>query len=149
MKILAIAAAALVLGSGSAFAADDAAAGAIVFKQCGVCHSVGPDAKNKIGPVLNDVFGRTAGTGAAYNYSQAMKDAGAKGLVWGPDTLTQYLPKPSALVQGTKMTFAGLGNPDDISNVIAYLATFSPNYKPGAAAPAVAPAAPAATTPAQ
>ncbi len=146
MKLLAIAASALMLGSGSAFAADEAA-GAIVFKQCGICHSVGAGAKNKVGPVLNDTFGRTAGRGAAYNYSPAMQAAGAKGLVWGPETLAQYLPKPSALVPGTKMTFQGLANPDDVSNVIAYLATFSPNYKAAGATPAAS--APAVATPSQ
>ncbi|WP_299641217.1 cytochrome c family protein [Devosia sp.] len=137
------------LAQGTALPTGDATAGEQVFKKCTVCHSIGPGATNKIGPELNGVLGRTAGTLPGYNYSQAMKDAGAGGLVWTPETLTKFLTKPRDFVPGTKMTFPGLPNPQDIANVIAYIATFSPDYKPGAA-PAAAPAAePAPATPAQ
>lgn len=106
--------------------AQDAAAGANVFRRCMACHAVGEDAKNRVGPVLNGVVGRAAGTGADYKYSDAMLAAGAGGLVWTPETLAQFLAKPRAYVSGTKMAFAGIANPDEIANVIAYLATFSP-----------------------
>jgi cytochrome c len=91
---------------------------------------VGEGAKTKVGPVLNGVFGRTAGTLAGYNYSPAMVKAGADGLVWTPEVMAQYLVKPRDYVKGTKMTFNGLPNPQDIANVIAYLQTFSPDYVP-------------------
>jgi cytochrome c len=125
-----IAVTALVLTASAALAAGDPAAGENVFKKCAACHAVGEGAKNKVGPELNAVLGRTAGTLEGYSYSQAMKDAGAGGLVWTPETLAQYLPKPRDFVKGTKMSFPGLSNPDDVANVIAYLATFSPDYKP-------------------
>lgn len=126
----AITIAVLVLGTGGALAQGDATAGEQVFKKCMACHAAGDGAKNKVGPELNALLGRTAGTVEGFNYSQAMKDAGAGGLVWTPETLAQYLPKPRDFVKGTKMSFAGLPNPQDIENVIAYLATFSPDFKP-------------------
>lgn len=120
----------MVLSAGSAFAQADVPAGEVVFKKCGTCHMVGEGAKTKVGPVLNGVVGRTAGTLEGFNYSQAMKDAGAGGLVWTPETLTEFLAKPRDYVKGTKMAFGGLPKPEDIANVIAYLQTFSPDYVP-------------------
>ena len=126
--------------------AQDVDAGANVFKRCGSCHSIGEGAKHKIGPELNDLFGRVAGSLPDYNYSKAMIEAGQNGLVWNPETLAPYLHKPKDHVPGTKMSFPGLSNDKDITNLIAYLATFSPNYAPAdGAAPADA-AAPAEPT---
>jgi len=99
--------------------------GAEVFKKCRACHDVGPDAKNKVGPPLNDVIGRTAGAVAQFSYSDANKAAGAKGLVWNDDTLSKYLENPLAFMPGTKMAFAGLKDPQDRKDLIAYLKTFS------------------------
>jgi cytochrome c len=126
------AAAVLILSAGSAFAQGDVPAGEVVFKKCAICHTVGEGAKSKVGPVLNGVLGRTAGTLEGFNYSQPMKDAGAGGLVWTPETLAEFLVKPKDFVKGTKMSFAGLAKPEDVTNVIAYLATFSPDFKPPA-----------------
>lgn len=131
--------------SAPAMAAGDPAAGETVFKKCMACHAAGENAKNKVGPVLNGVVGRTAGTFEGFNYSPAMKDAGAGGLVWTPEQLGVFLSAPKDLVPGTKMSFAGLKEQADRDNVIAYLLTFSPDYVPAeGAAPAAAPAAPAA-----
>jgi len=110
----------------------DATAGATVFKKCAACHAIGEGAKNKVGPQLNDLLGRTAGTAPDYKYSKAMMEAGANGLVWTPETLVPYLHKPKDVVPGTKMAFPGLPNEEDEKNLIAYLATFSPNYVPAA-----------------
>jgi cytochrome c len=134
-----------------AMAAGDPALGQTVFKKCMACHAAGPGATNRVGPVLNDVVGRTAGTFAGYSYSPAMLAAGQGGLVWTPENITTFLHKPSDFVKGTKMTFPGLPQQADIDNVVAYLITLSPNYQPAAAAPAapapgantMAPAAPA------
>src|SRR5262245_60656102 len=64
--------------------------GAEVFKKCRACHDIGPDAKNKVGPVLNDIIGRKAGTIEGFSYSEANKTAGGKGLVWTEDVLLKY-----------------------------------------------------------
>jgi cytochrome c2 len=106
--------------------AEDIAAGETVFNKCKACHAVGEGAKNRVGPQLNDLFGRTAGTLADYKYSKPMVEAGEAGLVWTPETLREYLVKPRDFVKGTRMAFAGLPNPVDIDNLVAYLATFSP-----------------------
>lgn len=114
-----------------AFAGGDPDLGAKVFKKnCFACHKVGDKAKILVGPVLNNLFGRTAGTYEGFKYSDVMIEAGQNGVVWNEETLRTYLPKPNDFVSGTKMTFAGLKKPEDIENLIAYLLTFSPDYTP-------------------
>lgn len=71
----------------------DAEAGATVFKKCATCHVIDKD-QNKVGPSLQGVIGRTAGTHADFKYSQAMIDAGKGGLVWDDATLAEYLVIP-------------------------------------------------------
>jgi cytochrome c len=99
----------------------DAEAGASVFKKCAACHKVGPDAKSGMGPVLNGIVGRPAGTYPGYKYSTANKNSG---LVWDQPTLTEYLRSPSALVPNTTMKFPGLKDDKDIQDVIAFLKQF-------------------------
>lgn len=113
-------------GSVSAAAAQDAAAGEKVFLKCKACHQIGEGAKNAVGPVLNGVVGRKAGTAADYSYSDANKNSG---ITWDEATLKEYLKNPRAKVPGTKMIFPGLTKEDDISNVIAYLKQFGPDGK--------------------
>ena len=105
--------------------AQDLANGEDVFKKCRACHMIGPDAQNRVGPVLNDVIGRKAGSIDGFNYSDANKEAGAKGLVWTEDVLFKYLEKPMAFLPKTKMAFAGLTDEADRKDVIAYLKQFS------------------------
>jgi len=123
--------------------AGDAAMGEKVFKKCAACHAVGDGAKNKVGPQLNEVFGRAAGSLDDYKYSKAMIQAGEKGLAWDEATMATYLTKPRDMIKGTKMAFAGLRKQEDLDNVIAYLATFS------SAAPAAAGEQSAAEPPAE
>jgi cytochrome c len=126
MKLMTIFAPALLaaacLASGSAQAAGDAVAGKKVFNKCMACHDAKTE-KNKVGPSLLGVIGRTAGTLESYQskYSDSMKEAGAGGLVWDEATLTPYLRDPKAVVPKTKMAFPGLKDDADIANVIAYL----------------------------
>ena len=129
MKVAVVVAMVLALGTVSA-SAQDVAHGEQVFKNCVACHSVGEDAKNKVGPVLNNVFGRTAGTLADYKYSKAMIAAGEGGLVWTHDVLFKYLHKPNEMVKGTKMAFGGIKSDEEINDLLAYLQTFSPDYVP-------------------
>jgi cytochrome c len=129
-----IAALAALCLAGPAFAGDPAA-GEQVFKRCKACHAVGEGAKHRVGPELNDLIGRTAGTAEGYRYSSAMEKAGAGGLAWSAETLAQFLDDPKGMVKGTKMSFAGLKKPADIDNVIAYVATFSKPVDAGKTAP--------------
>ena len=118
-------ASALLALSGAAYA-QDAAAGEQVFKKCKVCHQIGEGAKNLVGPVLNGVVGRKAGTIEGYSYSDANKNSG---LTWDEATLKVYLKNPREKVPGTKMTFPGLTSETDIDNIIAYLKQFGPDGK--------------------
>ena len=113
--------AAVVLFAAPAHAAGDAAAGEKVFAQCKACHE-NQKGVNKIGPTLKGVVGRKVASVPDFKYSEAMTAFGATGAVWDEATLTKYLPAPKALVPGTKMAFGGLKKPDDVANVIAYLA---------------------------
>jgi cytochrome c len=97
--------------------AGDAAKGQKVFAKCKTCHEVASD-KNKIGPHLRGLFGRTAGSVEGFAYSDAMK---ASGIVWSSETLEAYLADPKTVVPGTKMVFPGLKKDEEIENVIAYL----------------------------
>ncbi|RCS24466.1 cytochrome c family protein [Phyllobacterium salinisoli] len=98
----------------------DATAGANVFKKCTACHVVDSD-KNKVGPSLKGVMGRTAGTHPGFKFSPAMVEAGKAGLVWDDASMRDYLHAPKAKVKGTKMAFAGLKDDADITNLLAYL----------------------------
>lgn len=117
-KRLAIASFAALAWISSAWADGDTAAGATVFAQCSACHAIGAGAQNNVGPVLNGVVGRPAGTYPSYRYSTAMKRSG---LTWDEATLKQYLKGPDKLLPGTKMAFPGLASDADLANVIAYL----------------------------
>lgn len=119
--------------------AGDPAAGEKVFKKCAACHAVGDGAKHKVGPELNNVIGRTAGTAEGFKYSKAMIDAGAGGLVWSEETIGSYMKDPKGFVPKNKMAFAGLKKDDEIADMIAYLQTFSA-AKASEAAPAAEPA---------
>ncbi|CAN7461630.1 c-type cytochrome [Mesorhizobium sp. LjNodule214] len=105
--------------------AQDAAAGEKVFTKCKACHVADED-KNKIGPSLHGVMGRTAGTHPDFKYSEAMVAAGTSGVKWDEPTLATYLHDPKGMVKGTKMVFPGLKKDEDVANVIAYLKQFSP-----------------------
>ena len=116
----------LVVSARVASADGDAAAGEVAFKVCRTCHQIGESARNFVGPELNGVVGRKAGTVPGYNYSDANKNSG---LTWDEATLTKYLHSPREVVPGTKMAFPGLTRDSDIANVIAYLRQFGPDGK--------------------
>jgi cytochrome c len=120
MRSFVLSAALLLAGLGQA-QAQDAAAGEKVFAQCRACHQVGPTAKNAVGPVLNGLFGRTAGTVEGYNYSPANKNSG---LTWDEATFREYIQNPKAKIPGTKMIYAGLKDEKRIDDLVAYLKQF-------------------------
>ncbi len=99
--------------------------GANVFKKCRACHLVGDRAKHAVGPILNKIVGRSAGTAEGYNYSDNIRELGQGGLSWTEEHLDRYLKNPKAVVPRGKMAFPGIANPQDRADVIAYLKTFS------------------------
>ncbi|EKS41631.1 c-type cytochrome [Afipia broomeae] len=112
--------------------AQDAAAGEKVFAQCRACHQIGESAKNAVGPVLNGLFGRKAGSIEGFNYSAANKNSG---LTWDEATFRDYIKDPKAKIPGTKMIFPGLKDPKQIDDVVAYLKQFDSKGKKAEAVP--------------
>ena len=108
-------------------AMGDMAHGEKVFKKCSACHMIAADGKNKIGPNLWGVIGRTAGAIDDYNYSKAMK---AYAKEWTFEEMNSYLIKPQAYIKGTKMAFAGLRKEKDRASVILYMNSKSDSPKP-------------------
>jgi cytochrome c len=103
--------------TGPSTSSGDPRAGEVIFKQCAACHSLDKDT-NKQGPTLAGLFGRHAGSVEDFNYSQANKNSG---IVWDEAILRKYLANPQSVVPGTKMTFMGLHDPQQIEDTIAYL----------------------------
>jgi cytochrome c len=106
--------------------AQDAAAGEKVFAPCKICHQIGETAKNSVGPQLNGVIGRKAGTVPGYAYSPANRDSG---LTWDEATFTSYIQNPQAKVPGTKMVYPGIKDPQQIKDLIAFLKQYGPDGK--------------------
>jgi cytochrome c len=106
--------------------AQDLAAGEQSFRKCLPCHAVGEGAANKVGPELNGLDGRKAGTAPNYSYSDANKNSGQ---VWSEATFKDYIVNPMAKMPGTKMAFPGIKNETEVGNLWAYLKQFGPDGK--------------------
>jgi len=106
--------------------AQDISAGERVWNKCRACHQVGETAKNGVGPTLNGVFGRQAGTVPGYNYSEANKNSG---ITWDETVFAEYIKDPRGKIPGTKMAFQGLKNEQEIKDLTAFLAQFGADGK--------------------
>ena len=121
----------------------DATRGENIFHRCQSCHNADNGGANGIGPNLWGTVGNTIAHRADFQYSDALKSHTGR---WDWDTLSTWLHGPSRFAPGTKMTFAGLSNPQDRANVIAFLNAHSDSPLPLPKAPA-ATAAAAGTAP--
>jgi cytochrome c len=104
----------------------DLANGQRKFALCRSCHTITEGGPALTGPNLYGVFGRQAGSVADYTYSDAVK---AAGFVWDGEHLDKWLADPRGFMPGTKMSFAGLKDPKDRIDLIAYLKVET-GYKP-------------------
>ncbi|HEX8840238.1 MAG TPA: cytochrome c family protein [Sphingomicrobium sp.] len=111
----------------------DVAKGQQVFNKCAACHNADKGGANQLGPNLWGVLGEPIGQGKGFAFSDALAKKGGN---WDWDNLSQWLTSPRGFAPGTKMTFAGLGDPQDRANVIAFLNSKSDAPKPMPAAPA-------------
>ncbi|MES2119875.1 MAG: cytochrome c family protein [Pseudomonadota bacterium] len=111
----------------------DATKGQAVFNKCAACHNADKGGANQLGPNLWGVLGEPIGKGKGFPFSPALS---GKGGNWDWRNLSEWLSNPKAFAPGTKMTFAGLSNPQDRADVIAFLNAHSDAPKPLPAAPA-------------
>ncbi|GAA0582107.1 c-type cytochrome [Rhizomicrobium electricum] len=102
----------------NAAAAGNAKHGEQVFGRCAQCHNAKKGGGNGLGPNLSGVAGRKAASLPNFYYSPALKNSG---IVWTDAKLKLWLANPQKLVPGTRMAFAGLKQPQDVDDVIAYL----------------------------
>ncbi|WP_308237962.1 cytochrome c family protein [Phenylobacterium sp. J426] len=96
----------------------DLANGEAKFGLCRSCHTITPDGANMTGPNLHGVFGQKAAQNAKFRYSDALKNSG---IVWDANHLDEWLAKPMTYLPGTKMSFAGVKDAKDRTDLIAYL----------------------------
>lgn len=94
--------------------------GARAFQRCAACHSVQANTSADTGPNLKGVFGRRAGAVSGFAYSDAMRAAGRRGLVWDAATLDRFLTDPEAALPGTTMPYQG-GTATERAALIAWL----------------------------
>ena len=118
-------------------ASADPAKGEQVFKKCAACHTVNQGGANGVGPNLYGTMGAAHGHVAGFAYSDALKSVPG---VWDWEAMSAWLKSPRTYAPGTKMTFAGLSNPQDRADVMAYLNQNGPSPLPIPAAPAASPA---------
>lgn len=96
----------------------DPASGARLAQMCRACHTLGAGEPALLGPNLHGMFGRRAGSIPGYDYSQALRQAD---FTWTPRALDAWLARPAQFLPGNRMTFAGVTDPADRANLIAYL----------------------------
>ena len=125
-------------------ATADIAKGEAVFKKCTACHTIASGGANGIGPNLWASMGKPHGHVAGFAYSDALKSIPGN---WDWESMDKWLANPKKYAPGTKMTFAGLGNPEERANLILYLNAQGSNL-PLPAPPAADPAAAADAAPA-
>jgi cytochrome c len=125
MKKFLLAATLVSLSTGLALA-QDLAAGATTFKKCAICHDIGETAKNKVGPELNGIDGRSSGSAPGYNYSDANKKSG---ITWNEAAFMEYIKDPRAKIPGTKMIFPGIKNETEAKDLWAFLKQFGADGK--------------------
>ena len=110
----------------SAALAQDVAAGKASFNKCLACHAIGEGARNKVGPELNGLDGRKAGTAPDYSYSDANKNSG---ITWNEAEFKEYIRDPKAKIPGTKMTFAGIKNDKEVNDLWAFISQYDKDGK--------------------
>jgi len=112
-------AAAIAVAAPAVASAEDVEAGKAQFNKCKACHQIGEGAKNSLGPQLNGVIGRKAGTAEGFaGYSDAVKNSG---ITWDESNLTAWIQGDDKVIPGNKMIFPGIKDEAEAKNVVAYI----------------------------
>lgn len=118
-------------------ASADAAKGEQSFKKCAACHNATPGGPHALGPNLHAIMGASIAAKPGFAYSEALK---SKGGTWTWEAMSEWLKSPKTFAPGTKMTFAGLGDPQERANLMVWLNSQGSNLPlPAAPAPEAAP----------
>ena len=112
---------AAILAAAAEARAGDAQRGESLYAQCKACHEIGPDARHRVGPHLDGIMGRIAGSVADFRYSSAMRKAGEGGLAWSAENIDAYIEKPRDFIKGNRMSYRGMAKSEDRADLIAYL----------------------------
>mgnify|MGYP001613562297 CR=1 FL=1 len=99
----------------------DVKAGETLVKKCTSCHSFDKGGKNGVGPNQWGLVGSHFARNDSYTYSAAI--IALKDKKWNQQELSDFLANPKKAIPGNKMSFAGIKNPQDRANLIAYLST--------------------------
>ncbi len=126
----------MLLGAGTAVAADVSAGKAYFRQNCAICHSAEPgDDGGAQGPSLIGVFGRRAAGNPALTYTRPLMNSN---LTWDAPTLDRFLASPTTVVPGSAMVVA-ITDEAARGNVIAYLQSLAGTTDAAAAAAAILP----------
>jgi len=92
-----------------------------LFQRCYACHSLDPAERALSGPNLRGLFGRRVGTLEGFDYSPALREAGARGLVWSQETLDRFLEDPEEFIPGARMGGVRLRDPVERRALIQWM----------------------------
>ena len=106
--------------------AQNAEAGRTVFNQCRACHTINDGGRNGVGPNLWGIYGRAAGAREGFRYSANLQELATGGLTWDEANLRRYLTNPKDLVPNGSMAFVGIRNPEQLTNLVAFLSAQRP-----------------------
>lgn len=112
-------------------ASADGAQGEQVFKKCTACHTIDQGAPNQLGPNLWGIMGAPIAQAPGFAFSDALA---SKGGTWDWNAMSEWLKSPRNFAPGTKMTFAGLSNPEERAAIMLFM-----NQKGGSPLPVPAP----------
>lgn len=101
------------------------AQGESLYRACRTCHQVGEGARNAVGPMLNGIIGRAAGTVDGFRYSPVLTEAGDTGLIWTEETVSEFIADPRGYLPRNRMSYAGMRDADERRALVAYLSTYS------------------------
>lgn len=104
-----------------ALSEPDPERGRDLYRPCAVCHMIGDNAINRVGPQLNGIIGRPAAVAEGFRYSEALIDTAADGFLWTEDTIDAFLVSPRDYIPGIRMVYRGLADPQDRADLVAYL----------------------------
>lgn len=110
--------------------------GESLITRCQSCHDYSPANENRVGPGIYGIVGHPIASHEGFSYSDALAALGEAGEIWDYEHLDAFIENPRAHVPGTLMTFAGLADPEDRANLIAFLRENSDDPYPLPEAPA-------------